>query len=186
MRSEQEVQDRIRHLLTLEVNRRAKEACARLPHLCKHNRRHPLDVRKSVDGDSNPQYNQISGRHLPVIGLCMLGAEDPTSWPGNICEDPIDAQRCPYFDRLETKQAAVERVQGEFYQQIRDLEWVQLNMPEVAGLLWALDSKDLPALPWWRTLMFRWLQVRPDSLVRQRSWWLRLFSRRTLELPKGD
>lgn len=186
MRSEQEVQDRVRHLLTQEINLRAKAACARLPHLCKHNRRHPLDVRKSVEGERNQQYNQLSGRHLPVIGLCMLGAESPTTWPGNICEDPIDAQQCPFFDRIETKEAAVERVQAEFYQQIRDLQWVQDHMPEVAGLLWALDSKDLPGLPWWQTLVFRWLQVRPDTLVVRRPWWKRFFTRKLPELPTGD
>jgi hypothetical protein len=172
MRSEDEVQDRIRYLLTQEVSKRVQEACARLPHKCKNNARHPLDVRKRVAGEPNEQYNVISGKHLPVIGLCMLGSEDPTSWPGNICEDPIDAQRCPFFDPIDTK----ETVQAEFHQQIRDLAWVQANLPEVAGLLWALGSEALPKLPWWKALWFRLVQIRPDSLVRAR----------TLELPSGD
>jgi hypothetical protein len=146
-----------------------------------------LDVRKTVDGERNPNYNRVAGtKHLPVIGLCMLGAADPTTWPGNICEDPIDAQKCPFFERLESKQDAVERVQAEFYQQIRDLEWVEANMPEVAGLLWALDSKDLPVLPWWQTALFRWLQVRPDSLARRRFSWWKIFKRKPPELTAGN
>lgn len=173
MRSEIDVQDRIRYLLTQEINRRIKDARARLPHKCKLNARHPLDVRKTVDGERNPHYNQVAaGKHLPVIGLCMLGAEDPTKWQGNICEDPIDAQQCPYFDPIDTK----ETVQTDFHLQIRDLEWVQANLPEVAGLLWALGSEALPKLPWWKELWFRWVQIRPDSLVH----------RKLPALPMGD
>jgi hypothetical protein len=126
-----------------------------------------------VAGEKNAQYNVISGKHLPVIGLCMLGSEDPTLWPGNICEDPIDAKRCPYFTPIDTK----ESVQAEFYAQIRDLTWVEANMPEVAGLLWALGSDAIPALPWWKALWFRFVQIRPDSLSK---------SAPLPSLPSGD
>lgn len=169
MRSETEVQDRIRYLLTLEVDRRVKEASARLPHLCRHNRRHSLDVRKEIAGDPNPEYNRIAGKSLPVIGLCMLGAEDPMSWPGTICEDPIDAQRCPYFTPTVNKEA----VETQFKSELRDLDWVSTNLPEVYGLLWALGSATVPKLPWWKALLFRCLQIRPDALV-------------TPPLPSGD
>lgn len=161
MRSDTEVQDRIRYLLTLEVDRRIAEATARLPHLCRHNLRHPLDVRKEVAGDRNLQYNRLAGKSLPTIGLCMLGAEDPTSWPSNICEDPIDAKRCPYFTPMVNK----EEVEAQFKSQIRDLKWVGDNLPEVYGLLWALGSTTVPNLPWWKALLFRFLQIRPDSLI---------------------
>lgn len=171
MRSEIEVQDRIRYLLTLEVDRRVAEASARLPHLCRHNLRHPLDVRKEIAGDRNEQYNRIAGKSLPMIGLCMLGAEDPTSWPGNICEDPIDAKRCPYFTSTVSK----DEVESQFKRQIRDLDWVSDNLPEVYGLLWALGSVTMPKLPWWKTLLFRLLQIRPDSLIHA-----------TPSLPPGD
>jgi len=161
MRLETEVQDRIRYLLTLEVDRRVAEATARLPHLCQHNRRHPLDVRKEVAGNPNEQYNRVAGNGLPVIGLCMLGAEDPTSWPGAICEDPIDAKRCPYFTPTLDKGV----VEEQFQQEIRDLKWVSENLPEVYGLLWALGSETMPKLPWWKALLFRFLRIRPDSLI---------------------
>lgn len=172
MRSETEVQDRIRYLLTQEINHRVAAASARLPHLCKHNRRHPLDVRKEIAGAPNEQYNRVSGKNLPVIGLCMLGAEDATSWSGTICEDPIDAKRCPYFNSISSKAS----VQEEFYRQIKDLDWVGRNMPEVYGLLWALGSTTMPKLPWWKSLLFRFLQIRPD----------RLSQIPTPSLPSGD
>jgi hypothetical protein len=154
MRADTEIQDRIRYLLTQEVDRRVSDSCARLPHNCRHNERHPLDVRKRVAGQSNPNYNQVSGKHLPVIGLCMLGSEDSATWPGNVCEDPIDAKRCPYFDPTSTKETVV----GDFTQQIKDLDWVSENMPEVAGLLWALGSESLSPTPWWKVLWFRFLR----------------------------
>jgi hypothetical protein len=162
MRAEGEVQDRIRYLLTIELDRRVAEACARLPHKCQHNHRQPLDVRKEIEGERNDQYNRVSGVHLPVIGLCMLGAEDPTQWAGTVCEDPIDAMRCPYFTPTATR----ESIQSEFSRQLSDLEWVSEHLPEVFGLLWALGSETLPKLPWWKALWFRFLQIRPDALVR--------------------
>lgn len=161
MRTETEVQDRIRYLLTLEVDRRVLEATARLPHLCRHNHRHPLDVRKEIAGDRNEQYNRVVGTSLPTIGLCMLGAEDPMSWPGLICEDPIDAKRCPYFTPKVNKEA----LEKQFELEILDLAWVSENLPEVYGLLWSLGSQAMPKLPWWKALLFRFLQIRPDPLI---------------------
>jgi len=162
MRSETEVQDRIRHLLTLELDRLVAKATARLPHQCIHNHRQPLDVRKEIEGEANPDYNRIE-RRLPVIGLCMLGAEDPTQWNGTICEDPIDAQRCPYYTDPKSNREVVE---GTFHAQLQDLRWVEANMPEVYGLLWALGSETMPQLPWWKTIWFRLLRIRPDALVK--------------------
>lgn len=163
-RSETEVQDRIRHLLTVELDRRVDAARARLPHKCNHNHRQPLDVRKEIEGAPNPDYNQVErpGR-LPTIGLCMLGAADPTQWNGTICEDPIDAQRCPYYTDPMSNREAVE---SSFQVQLQDLRWVEKNLPEVYGLLWALGSETMPKLPWWKALWFRLLRIRPDALVK--------------------
>jgi hypothetical protein len=162
MRSEDEVQNRIRYLLTQELERRIQEAGVRLPRRCVHNHIQPLDLRKQVDGEVNETYNRVGGERLPVIGLCMLGAEDPTEWRGAICEDPIDAQRCPYFDSGLTK----EGIKEEFQTQIKDLKWLVSELPEVYGLLWALGSQVAPPLPWWVALWYRLLRVRPDPLVR--------------------
>ncbi len=161
MRTEADVQDRIRYLLTKELDRRVAEAHVRLPHKCRFNHRQSLDVRKTVGGEPNENYNRIAGDHLPVIGLCMLGAEDVTQWNGTICEDPIDAQRCPYFDPTDTKEAVLE----SFNQQLRDLAWVEANLPEVHGLLWALGSESQPSLPWWKAIWFKLLRIRPDPIA---------------------
>jgi len=161
MRSEAEIQDRIRFLLTRELDRRVSEAGARLPRNCVHNHRQSLDTRKEVAGEPNENYNRNSSPDSPIIGLCLLNSTDPTEWNGDICEEPIDAQRCPHFNLKITQ----ESISEEFYQQIRDLDWVAENMAEVYGLLWALGSETMPTLPWWKRIWFRFLRIRPDPLV---------------------
>jgi len=161
VRSESEIQNRIRHLLSEELDRRVSQACARVPYNCIHNHRQPLDLRKEVAGEPNENYNRTSVSS-PVIGLCMLNSSDPAEWGGTICEDPIDAQRCPYFDLASTR----ESISEEFYRQITDLDWVAENMAEVYGLLWALGSETMPSLPWWKAIWFWFLRIRPDPLVK--------------------
>jgi hypothetical protein len=164
MKATSEIESRIRYLLVQELNARVQLAERRLPHLCTHNHRQPLDVRKTVEGEHNEDYNRITrGSSLPVaqtIGLCMLGAESPSDWPGNICEDPIDAQRCPYFNPRFNKQALWTSFAG----QIRDPEWLQVNMAEVYGLLWSLNAAELPKMPAWKRFWYRLLRIRVEPL----------------------
>ena len=91
MKSQIEVESRLKGLLCQELDRRVAESTRRLPKMCQHNYRHPLDHRKTVDGIPNPDHNRIAKHGLPVaqtMGLCMLGsAEDPHSWRGDICEE---------------------------------------------------------------------------------------------------
>lgn len=161
MQTENAIQDRIRYLLSLELSQRVEKAQKRLPRHCKHNYLHSLDVRKKVDGEVNEAYNRIDVEGKQTIGLCMVGQEDYEHWEGTICEDPIDAQRCPLYDPILTK----EGLEETFFSQIRDLDWVQENLPEVYGLLWALGSESPPNLPWWKLLWFKFLKIRPDPLA---------------------
>lgn len=165
MRTVDQIEDRIRFLLCEELNARVALARTRLPHLCTHNHRQPLDVRKRVEDEANELYNRItSGPRLPVvqtIGLCMLGAENPEDWAGTICEDPIDAQRCPVFNpKLDKKY-----IWRLFSSQIKDPEWLRDNMPEVYSLMWSLNTDvNQVELPWWKRLWFWCLRVRVEPL----------------------
>lgn len=148
MRTEEEIKERVSSLLKEEIERQTKDASERLPHKCVHNYRHNLDVRKQVDGDVNDNYNRIvsNGGSLPVlqtIGLCMLGSESPEEWGGTICEDPLDAKRCPYFTPEKTK----DDIQNTLIAQVRDPSWRKANMPEVQGLFWALGYADAQQEP---------------------------------------
>jgi hypothetical protein len=176
------VQDRIRALLDEEFRLRVEASQERLPECCVFNHRHTLDSRKKVQGDENTLYNRITRGDnragLPVvqtIGLCMYGQEHPETWPGTICEDPVDARRCP--PQAFTPKVSPETVKSEFEAQIKDLEWVKKNLPEVNALLWVLGTEKLPEPPppapepapppeplklaWWQRF-FLWLAKLPD------------------------
>lgn len=166
MRSAAEIEDRIRFLLCAELDRRVEESTRRKPRLCTHNHRQPLDTRPTVDGDTNDTFNRTTDRRgLPVvqtIGLCMLGANDLENWPGTICEDDIDARRCPYFDPIRKKTDLWQ----ELAVQITDPAWLCANMPEVSALYWVLDAETARVrLPWWKRLWFRVLRINVEPVL---------------------
>jgi len=186
MRPETEIQDRIRDLLTFEFEHRVEVASEKAPIKCVHNYRHPLDTRKQIEGEANVDYNRISLPVAQTIGLCMYGADDPTQWAGTICEDLIDAQRCPLFSPKETPEAIRTAIEG----QIRDPAWVKENLPAVEALLWVINGEKLPEpkerpseppavlanepslehwvenLPPWKRWVLRALGIGPSSSLR--------------------
>lgn len=169
MRSASEVEDRLRAIVVAEL--RSRLARDVLPHLCIHNRRQPLDHRRTVYGEPNESYNRISagveaGVALPVlqtIGLCMLGAENPETWTGTICEEPLDAQRCPYF---AYKQARAD-VYREFLTNLQDPVWVEAHLPAAHSLLWVMSAPLK-------------VETRPSALRRA---WLRIREVLALVMP---
>jgi hypothetical protein len=126
-----------------------------------------LDVRKLVRGDRNPKYNRLSETDQ-TLGLCMLPKEGGLSgevldgwgrtvgdyqspppedaWNGDICEDPVDAQRCPYFSQKRGR----DEVLVELKRDLDDSEWVERNMPQLSTLFWVLDQPV--KLPWYQRL----------------------------------
>ena len=167
-----EIEDRIRFLLAKELEMRVRRASQRLPHRCVHNLRQPLDTRTTVEGDANPYYNRITmgvgpeGVPIPVhqtIGLCTFkdtATDLDCQALLTICEDPIDAQRCPVFSPRETK----ETLWAEFEMQVQNSVWLHENLPEVYGLYWALDSTCYVKVPWWARVLYRLLRIRPEPL----------------------
>lgn len=164
MKNAQDVRSRIFFLLGEELERRVQEATERLPHRCTHNHRQALDSRKQLEGAPNEGFNLVNRDrvHLPMVqtmGLCMLGAETPEQWQGNICDEPIDAKRCPYFTPTQDREALLR----EFQEDLQDGNWIQANLPEVHGLLWVADMMEIPTLPWWKRLwfFFRPMKIEP-------------------------
>lgn len=159
MKDQAEILVRARELVNAEMEHRLAEAQQRLPHHCIHNHRQPVDVRPTVEGEPNPAYNRILSDGSKTIGLCMLGAENAEEWPGTICEDPVDALRCPYFSTTQSEAATL----STFKQDLTDPTWVSQNMPELATLLWVLEAQSLPQLPWFRRflLLFRRFKIEP-------------------------
>lgn len=159
MKSSEDIEDQVRLRLGEELEARLRKACLRLPASCVHNQRHTLDARKLAEGDRNETYNIIDTPNGQTIGLCMLGAEDPEEWPGVICEDPIDAQRCPYFTPLQSKDAVIE----EFKAQVSDVEWLKQELPDVASLVWVLE-RPVP-LSWWSRLKSWFFKIRIEPVT---------------------
>lgn len=169
MKTPDEIRQRIKGLLIQELDRRVTLAHRRLPQLCTYNIRHTLDLRKMVEGEENEFFNRItSKRHLPVsqtMGLCGYGQENPEEWNGTICEDPIDAQRCPLFVPKKSQ----DEILTEFKTQLAEEGWIEEHMPEVAALLWALDDADtnFVKVPWWKALWHRWvLRIRIEPVIK--------------------
>jgi len=173
MKTQTEIERRIHWLLCVALDARVAEASKRLPRLCRHNLQNPLDTRRQVHGENNPGYNRISVARgeavTQTIGLCMLGSDNPEVWGGTICEDDIDAQKCPLFEPRLIK----ETVLLEFRETLRDPDKLRVEFPEVHGLIWALEDSswvtDYSKLPWWKRLWFHFLRIQVEP-VRQRSW----------------
>lgn len=164
MKTQMEVKDRLQTLLIAEFDRRVREASRRLPTLCQHNYRQELDARKQIAGEVNDGYNRVNRVGLPVvqsIGLCGMGMEDAGVWNGDVCDDPIDAQRCPHFQPRYDKGNLLDI----FKQQVSQPEWLKANLPEVYSLLWVLDETAANFhLPWWKRVWFRFWRIRVEPV----------------------
>lgn len=165
MRTKSEVEVRVRELLCSELDRRVAEASERLPTRCIHNYRHPLDTRKQIEGEENPEYNRITDKvGLPVIqtiGLCLLNCNDPENWEGTICEDPIDAKKCQDFKPAKTR----SDILPDLALDLKDADWIRTNQPELFALLWVLGAVQELTIPLWKRVLFLFLRVRLEPVT---------------------
>jgi hypothetical protein len=164
MKTKSEVEIRIKELVCAELDHRVAEASERLPTRCMHNYRHPLDTRKQLEGESNPEYNRITDKqNLPVIqtiGFCLLNCEDPKNWDGTICEEPIDAKKCSDFKQSRTK----ADILPDLARDLRDVDWVR-DHPELFALLWVLGAVEELKIPVWKRIWFFFIRVRLEPVT---------------------
>jgi hypothetical protein len=165
MKTKSEIEERVKELVCAELDRRVAEASERLPTQCVNNYRHPLDTRKQIEGEPNPEYNRITNKlGLPVvqtIGLCLLNCTDPENWKGTICEEPIDAKKCDDFKPMKTK----DDILPELSQDLRSTAWVEENLPELFSLLWVLGAVQELKIPWWKRLWFWFRKIELEPVV---------------------
>jgi hypothetical protein len=164
MKNEADIRSRIRELVSQEMDRRVQEASSRLPHRCLHNYRHPLDTRKYEDGERNGSYNRVTLEdNVPVpqqIGLCLLGCTNPQDWSGTICDEPLDAKRCPYF----TPAKSLGELIPELERDLRDSAWVKENLVELHTLFWVLGWEETQ-VPWWKKLLFKFKIIKIEKVL---------------------
>jgi len=150
MKSEVEIVEKVRFLVRAELDARMASFEVKLPHKCHHNHRQPLDHRRYVEGERNPTYNRVTTKEgyavEQTIGLCMLNTTSE-EWKGTVCEDPIDAQGCPYYDPIESRRD----VYTSFLVNVGDPFWRQEHMPELHALLWVLGVNvvHMSYPTWW-------------------------------------
>ena len=164
MKNEAEIIQRIQDVIAAEYERQVRDLEDRAPTKCQHNYRHPLDSRKVVGGEPNDQYNRISrDGKLPVlqtVGLCMVGSDHPADWSATICEDTVDAQRCPLYRPTRTRSDLL----SELELNLSNSDWLGHNLPEVFALLWVL-GKPSASVPFWLRWLLRLFRVRPKPLL---------------------
>ena len=165
MKTKSEVEVRIKELVCAELDRRVTEASERLPTRCVNNYRHPLDTRKQLEGGPNPEYNRITDKQgLPVIqtiGFCLLNCDDPENWEGTICEEPIDAKKCPDFKPMKIK----ADILPDLARELKDSDWVRGNLPELFALLWVLGVVQELRVPLWKRVQLYLTRVRLEPVT---------------------
>ncbi len=158
MKSRSEILKEARNLLRIEFETRLEANSRRLPGNCQYNHRQLLDVRSVVLGNRNPRYNRIEGT-TQTLGLCMLGGEEG-SWQGNLCEDPVDAQGCPYYTPKQTHRQVLE----ELYKDLASDVWLEANMPGLRAFLWVLQEPV--RLTWWQRFRLLFVGRNQEPLQR--------------------
>lgn len=140
MKNSEQIAERVRYLLREELEARLRESQEPLPVRCKYNLRQPLDYRKTIEGNPNPNYNRVSlpVEDSPTLGLCMYNSK-ASGWDGTICEDPIDAQDCCY--KAFTPKQTPQEVYDQFLKDLEDNDWVIEHLPRIQPLLWVLGAK---------------------------------------------
>lgn len=123
MRDEKHVRKKLLELKQKHLRRKLHKHLQPLPENCKHNQTH-VGTNKEEDGQEE-------------VGLCMLGHENIEEWPGNICEAPEKAEKCPFFNPKRSKEELIE----EFKEEMKDPEVLAYEYPDIAALQWVLENE---------------------------------------------
>jgi hypothetical protein len=102
-----------------------------LPQNCVHNHKHTPEIVEQDETDLSPTVKEGDD-----IRLCMLGSDNPEEWPGNICQDPLTAKRCPFFENKHNHQDALR----EYKERIADPKVLAHEYKDIAALKWTLES----------------------------------------------
>lgn len=123
MRSETVIRDKLKDLRFKTRLRFLKENLSVRPCNCVHNH---------VDRD---------------IQLCMLGADDPENWPGNICDTDEIATSCPFFKCKNDPDSLKAKFRTT----------IEPDHSEIQLLMWALELESYEDdYTWWQRLKTWW------------------------------
>jgi hypothetical protein len=117
MKDEDEIKKKLEEVKYQYFKREYQEKFSCKPENCIHNYRH------EEDGEE--------------IGLCMLGAENPEEWPGNVCDDVSTAKSCPFFEVRHQE----DELREEFEEEIQDVSVLASDYKDIAALRWVLNGE---------------------------------------------
>jgi len=125
MKTELEIQKKLKLLRERKLKRLIRKALRRKPHNCHFNRVHTvIQNGKSVE-----------------IPICVAGVERP-DWKVDICDSNQQAKTCPIFLLKQDKKA----IEKEFDEQCQDTEWLKKEHPDLYLLSWVLDGVSVMRL----------------------------------------
>jgi hypothetical protein len=83
--------------------------------------------------------NCTHGGLSPTLGhICMFGAQEPESWPGDLCSDVI-ASSCPYFKPHSGVEDACKSYLNSI---LEDPEALKDTYPDLFELYWVLGLEE--------------------------------------------
>ena len=144
MKTRDQVESRLKKLRTRYAHKHVEATQQRCFSNCIFNQVHspnPLEYKSSLDTEFEraPRHQQT----LVVVGedraihLCMYGAENVKTWPGDTCDTDEKAKRCPMFK----PSVSFDQARKEFMEKLSDDEYVFDNFRDVATLQWVLGER---------------------------------------------
>lgn len=163
MKTRSEVESRLKKLRVRYAHKYVEATQQRCFNNCVFNHEHvpqPVDYGHSLETEMEraPRLQKT----LVVIGdsktvhLCMYGANDAGTWPGDTCDTDDKAKRCPMFK----PRVSLEQARTGFLEKLSDDEYVFDNFRDMATLQWVLGERvhDVP-LTFFERLVF-WLKIK--------------------------
>jgi len=139
-----EVQSRLKKLRNRYAHKYVEKTQKRCHKNCSFNLEHapkqlPYSNSVSTEFEIAPriQQTQILISENKSIHLCMYGAKDTSTWPGDICDSDDKARQCPMFLPL----VSIEQAKNDFLEKLSDDEYVFDNYRDVATLQWVLNER---------------------------------------------
>lgn len=147
MKREGKVEEKLRDLRYEHLKSKMEENLTPVPENCKHNYQYTAE---DDDGEE------------VTVGLCMLGSDNPQEWPGNVCDAPQTAEKCPFFEPKKSE----EELKEEFRDEIDRGEY-----PDLTALQWVLD-RELTEMDW---TVRRRMKASLHLLLLRLNWFFRCF-----------
>jgi hypothetical protein len=144
VKTRSEVESRLKKLRTRYARKYMEQTQKRCHSNCVFNMEHaPNKLTYKQDLETEFEVApRVQKTHIVIgeeksIHLCMYGAENTSTWPGDICDDDDKARRCPMFKPLVT----VEQAKIAFQETLCNDEYVFDHYRDVATLQWVLNER---------------------------------------------